>query len=166
MTRTVAALLVGGWLIGTLFMWAAALVNFGEAAELAAAPPAGFDPAVLESVARLQAGRANQALFAGWGWAQLALGAGAAALVWRIGRGAVRWLPLAAFVLVAGLQLFVVRPMNRLAATFELESRETVSAERERFGRLHGIYSGLDLLKAGLVAVTAAALAGRPRQGR
>lgn len=152
------AFILGAWLAGTLFMWLVAMKNFETAtAILTEDRPelASVTPHDLRAALRYQASEVNRLFFAGWGWAQVALGALATFSSWRRGLG--RIIPaicVGCWVVTLVLQLYIV-PETILVGR-QIDFAELPQAEA-RFWTLHHAYTGLDMAKF-LSLITASSL--------
>ena len=153
MTRpTLIALVLGGWIAGTLFMWAVATQNFRLVDRILAGPPEAFAararplaPGDTRLLMRYQASEVNRLFFERWGWAQVGLGA---LLGWLVFFGpADRWLRLSAAVMLLialALQFGVVPETVRLGRILDFAPRDPAPSEAARFWRLHGFDTALD----------------------
>ena len=158
MSRPGALVLLGLWLGLLAASWAMASATFRTVdrvlerarPELATRLSPLSEPD-RRTVLRHLASEVNRWMF-GWGAAaQLALAVVVAALLWPLG-GAPRWLALAALVTVAA-QAFGLGPAVRdVGIAHDFTPRPLPPDVRGRFGALHGLYVGLDLVKALLVA--------------
>lgn len=154
-------LVVGLWLGLLVSSWVMASANFhrAEAAAQATPAPLAAKLAPLPADDRRQAFRylaseINRWMFRAVALAQVALGALAAALLWREG-GAPRGLVIGALAVVL-LQLGALAPMiASVGREIDFLPRPLPPALGRRFGLLHGGYVLLDLAKA--VALAAAA---------
>jgi hypothetical protein len=162
--RTALALTLGGWLVGTLFMWFVATQNFATVDRILAAPPAAFqpmtatlDPAQTREVLRYEASELNRLYFDRWGYAQVLLALTAVALAWTGGRR-LRACILVAAVIAVGLQFYVVPETIRIGRSIDFQPREPETARHAEFWRLHNAYTGLDMLKFLTIAGCATAL--------
>ncbi len=158
-TRALIAFLLGAWLAGTFFMWAVATQNFRVVDRLLAAPGPEVSRRVAplaEGDARLlmrhQASEVNRLFFERWGWTQLALGLLVVWLVFSVSPDRALRLTVALMLLIAATTQFVVVPETvRLGRLLDFAPRsaasEPLGPEAARFWRLHGAYTGLDMLK-------------------
>lgn len=101
-------------------------------------------------VLRHLASEINRSMFRRWSLAQIALGALALALAWRLsGPG---YLLLAAAVLACLIQAFgLAGPIAELGRAIDFVPRPLPAETARRFGLLHAAYLGLDLAKAALL---------------
>jgi hypothetical protein len=151
--RTALALVLGGWVSGTLFMWFVATQNFAAVDRILAAPPAAFhsitaslDAAQAREVLRYEASELNRLYFDRWGYAQVLLALLGVALAWKGGRR-LRAGVLVAAVIVVGLQFYVVPETIRIGRSIDFQPRQPETARQAEFWRLHNAYTGLDMLK-------------------
>jgi hypothetical protein len=151
--RTALAFVLGGWAIGTLFMWGVATQNFAAVDRILAAPPAAFqsmtaslDAEQAREVLRYEASELNRLYFDRWGYAQVLLALIAVALAWNGGRR-IRAGILVAAVIAVGLQFYVVPETIRIGRMIDFQPRQLASARHAVFWRLHRAYTSLDMLK-------------------
>jgi hypothetical protein len=152
-----AALLLGAWLGGCVFMDMVATQNFRSADRLLANPP----PQTAESIQRLggrdlarvflrhQVSEQNRWYFNTWEGVQIGLGAALfLALLPRRAKGRVPLL-LAVLMLAAVLAMhFLLTPeITRLGRAIDFVPAGAPSADRTRFWIFHGAYSALELTK-------------------
>lgn len=161
-----AALLLGAWLGGCLFMDMVATANFRSVDRVLAAPPAPFALEIQalggHDAARMflrhQVSEQNRWYFVTWEQAQIGLGA-ALFLLLVFGTDSGR-LALLAAVLMLGLVLvmhfFLTPEITRLGRVIDFVPPGAPSGERTRFWVFHGAYSASELLKLGLGIVLAA----------
>jgi len=156
MHHRIAAFLLGAWILGSLFMMFVATQNFGTVDRvLASAPPAMIQAMGSEharQLLRYMAGQENQLFFVTWEFAQIALSATLAGLLF-FGAGSRSLAPLAGslFLLTAVQRFWVTREMISLAGQLD------TSALASRFSGLHALYGGIEVLKL-LVALAIAGL--------
>jgi hypothetical protein len=172
--RRFAALLLGAWLAGCVFMDMVATQNFRSVDRLLAAPPpqiaermqamGGHDPA--RTFLRYQASELNRSYFDNWERAQIVLDA-VLFLVLLFGSAPNR-LMLLFTLLMLGLVLlmhFYLTPeITRLGRVIDFVAPGTPSPDRTRFWTFHGAYSACELLKFGLGTVLAVLLVRRRRR--
>lgn len=172
--RRFAALLLGVWLAGCVFMDMVATQNFRSVDRLLAAPP----PQIAERIQamgghdlarvflRYQASELNRLYFDNWERAQIVLGM-LLFLVLLFGSQPKR-LMLLLELLILGLVLvmhFYLTPeITRLGRTIDFVAPGTPSPERARFWTFHGAYSACELVKFGLGTVLAVLLVRRRRR--
>ena len=170
-SQTLTAVLLGAWLAGTLFMWAVATQNFRLVDRLLDAPTAEVTartaplaPGDARLLMRYQASEVNRLFFDRWGWAQLALGA---VLAWLVFRGpadrTLRALALLMLLVAAALQFAVVPETVRLGRLLDFAARSPAAPEAAPFWRLHHAYTALDMGKF-LLGLMALARLSRSRQ--
>jgi hypothetical protein len=160
-SRPILLLLLGFWLGLLVASWLLAPATFRIADRILADPPPEMSrrlAAVAEPdrrvVLRHLAAEVNRWMFGGWGAAQLALALAVVALTWRR-PGAARWIALAALALVLVQSLWLVPLVRDLGRTVDFSARPLPADLAGRFGRLHGAYALLDLVKAALLSVLA-----------
>jgi len=172
--RRFAALLLGAWLAGCVFMDMVATQNFRSVDHLLAAPPpqiaeriqamGGHDLA--RAFLRYQASELNRSYFDNWERAQIVLGA--VLFLVLLFRSPPNRLMLLLTLLMLGLVLvmhFYLTPeITRLGRTIDFVSPGTPSPDRTRFWTFHGAYSACELVKFGLGTVLAVLLARRRRR--
>lgn len=162
--RSALAVILGGWLFGTLFMWFVATQNFAAVDRILAAPPeqfrsmtAGLAAAEAREVLRYEASELNRLFFDRWGYAQALLALVAVVLAWNGGRR-LRAAIIVAAVITVGLQLYVVPETIRIGRIIDFQPREPETPQQAQFWRLHHAYTGLDMLKFLTVAGSCVAL--------
>ena len=154
--RRLAALLLGAWLGGSVFMDMVATQNFRSVDRLLAAPPAqvaeriqalgGHDAARV--FLRYQVSEQNRWYFESWERAQIVLGA---ALFLVLVFGAVPnrltlLLVLLMLAMVLVMRFFLTPEIIRLGRAADFAP----AADRTRFWTFHGMYSAGELIKLGL----------------
>lgn len=164
--RPVAAvilLLVGLWSAGTLFMWQVAIQNFAVAERIAGSSPDGLRAAVgalseegLRSALRFQASEVNRLFFHWWGWLQIPLAVGCAALAFRLRQKTLVWAALAMLAISLFLAAYVVPETVRFGRLIDFAAEGSMPETHASFWTLHHLYTGLDLLKFGLGLAMAA----------
>jgi hypothetical protein len=167
-TRAALLFLAGAWLGALVLSWAVAGATFRTAESVAAlvsGAPAGdqvarVPPETRRPLFRHVASEVNRWMFARFGWAQLLVAVVVALLAWPLG-GAVRWLSVAALVMVA-VQGFGLGPaILSLGRAVDFVPRPLPPDVGRRFVLLHGGYVILDLAKAVMLVALAALLARR-----
>jgi hypothetical protein len=158
MKRDIALILIGAWLLGTLFMGVVAAENFYLLDRLLAARPnTGFNRVVellgadaAREFMRYVSSELNRWFFVVWGIAQVVLGG---LLVWMVrGTGARRVRVGAgimlgfALILAAGL----TPPILSVGRMLDFVPRDPPPPELATFGLLHAAYSIAELGKLGL----------------
>jgi hypothetical protein len=169
--RRFACFLLGAWLAGGLFMALVATENFRSVDRLLAKPaaPAAQQLGKLGPAARpllrYQVSEQNRWYFETWGVVETGIGA---ALLMVLLFGSTETL----FVLLLSLLMLLIALVQRFVLTPEIVVLGRVidfvpaglrSPERSRFWTLHGMYSGLEVLKWILGLVLAARLIFRKR---
>ena len=161
MSRPAVLFLLGVWLGLLVASWLVASATFRTVDRVLAEArpePAGRLAPVPEPERRMAlrhlASEVNRWMFGWWAVAQLALGVACVLLTWPRG-GAIRWLSLAALLIVLA-QAFGLGPAIRdLGRSLDFAARPLPREVAGRFGALHGAFVVLDLAKAGLVAALA-----------
>jgi hypothetical protein len=154
-----AALLLGAWLGGCLFMDTVATENFRSVDRMLAAPPAqmkariqtlgGHDEA--RALLRYQASEQNRQYFSTWEGVQIGLGLLLILMLVVAGHRdrVTLWLP-ALMLGVALLTHFLLTPeITRLGRAMDFAPVGRPSGDSTRFWVFHGIYSALELIKLG-----------------
>jgi hypothetical protein len=170
--RRLAALLLGAWLGGSVFMDMVATQNFRSVDRLLAAPPAqvaeriqalgGHDAARV--FLRYQVSEQNRWYFQTWERVQVALGA-VLFLVLLFGAVPNRVTLLITLLMLAMVLLmhfFLTPEITRLGRAADFAP----AADRTRFWTFHGMYSAGELIKLGLGIVLAARLLRRAKKGQ
>ena len=170
--RRFAALLLGAWLAGCVFMDMVATQNFRSVDRLLAAPPpqiaermqamGGHDLA--RAFLRYQASELNRSYFDNWERAQIVLGA---VLFLVFGSPANRLMLLLTLLmlgLVLAMHFYLTPEITRLGRTIDFVAPGTPSPDRARFWTFHGAYSACELVKFGLGTVLAVLLVRRRRR--
>jgi uncharacterized membrane protein YkgB len=152
--RRIASFLIGAWIAASLLMAYVATQNFHNVDRILAAPSAGASK-MLESLGhdqarmllRYQAAEENRAYFSDWEFVQIILGVALTAmllLATHVNRLMV--LICGLMVLLVGFMHFALTP----EITFTGRAFDFVppgAGGRGHFWVLHGLYSGLELLK-------------------
>ena len=172
--RRFAALLLGAWLAGCVFMDMVATQNFRSVDRLLAAPPpqiaeriqamGGHDLA--RAFLRYQASELNRSYFDNWERAQIALGA-VLFLVLLFGSPPNRLMLLLTLLMVSlvlVMHFYLTPEITRLGRAIDFVSPGTPSPDRTRFWTFHGAYSACELAKFGLGTVLAVLLVRRRRR--
>jgi hypothetical protein len=173
--RRFAALLLGFWLAGCVFMDMVATQNFRSVDRLLAAPPpqiaeriqamGGHDLA--RAFLRYQASELNRSYFDNWERAQIVLGA-VLFFVLLFGSAPNRLLLLLTLLmlgLVLLMRFYLTPEITRLGRGMDFVSPSTPSPDRARFWTFHGAYSACELVKFGLGTVLAVLLVRRRKRG-
>ena len=153
--RGLLLFLLGAWCGATVFMWLVATQNFAVATKLLEAPSSDFASAAsplaadnLRLVLRHQASEVNRLMFDGWGLVQVPLAAVALALAWRLRPGKFLLVAIGVMLLITlFLQFYAVPETIRLGRLMDFVPRDPPPPEATAFWRLHGAYTGLDMLK-------------------
>ena len=156
MHHRIAAFLLGAWILGSLFMMFVATQNFRTVDRvLTSAPPAMIQAIGNEQVRfllRYMAGQENQLFFVTWEFAQIALSATLAGLLFfGIGNRVLATLAGGLFLLTAVQRFWVTPEMISLAGQLD------TSALASRFSGLHALYGGIEVLKL-LIALASACI--------
>lgn len=147
---------LGLWLGLLLASWVIATVNF-RSVDRVLGPElrpeldqrlAGISAADRRAALRHLASEINRWTFRHWSLAQLALGALALGLAWRV-PGAPRVPLVVAFALALAQALAFVGPITDLGRSLDFLPRPLPPAIAHRFGMLHAAYVGGDAAKAG-----------------
>jgi hypothetical protein len=158
-SRRLASLLIGAWLAASIFMDFTAIQNFRSVDRFLSAPgPLGAEQIKAiggRSEARvfLRAGAAetNRFLFEQWEYTQLAL-ALVLLTVFVFGHGdvprAALLLAILMMAIVAADRFLLTGEITRLGRLLDFPN--TPGADEALFWKLHGVYSGLELLKIAL----------------
>jgi hypothetical protein len=172
--RRFAALVLGIWLAGCVFMDMVATQNFRSVDRLLAAPP----PPIAERVQamgghdlaraflRYQASELNRSYFDNWERAQIVLGA-VLFLVLLFGSPPNRLMLLLTLLmlgLVLVMHFYLTPEITLLGRTIDFVSPGTPSPGRTRFWTFHGAYSACELVKFGMGTVLAVLLVRRRRR--
>lgn len=147
-SRRIATFTIGLWLGAGVFADLAVTQNFATVDRFLATRPSDANRAAERVLMRRNAGEENNFLFANWELTELAIGGLMLLLVLRSGR-----LPTGltvAMLAIVAAQHFALSP-----EITELGRQEPVTP---RFRMLHGIYSGVELLKLAVGAVLAVVL--------
>ena len=132
--QRISAFLLGGWILGSLFMIFVAIQNFRMADFLGNSET--------HALLRDMAGRLNQVFFVNWERAELVLGVVLTAVLLLGVRN--RWQAILSGVLLilVAVQHFGVTP-QMLALSAHLDNAATA----EQFGKLHAAYGVLEVVK-------------------
>jgi uncharacterized protein DUF4149 len=160
--RILEAALLGVWIGWTLFMWFAAGSSFTTVDRIAGSPSAGLEKVVqplgaenTRLVLRHAASEINRALFRGYGWVEIALGAILMLLVWRQApRDNVACTIVGVMLALVFILTLVITPwMVSLGRGIDFNREGAAPEVMRRFWTLHGAFTGLDGAKllAGIV---------------
>ncbi len=158
-SRRLASLLIGAWLAASIFMDFTAIQNFRSVDRFLSAP----GPLTAEHIRsiggreqarvflRAEAAEANRFFFEQWEYSQLVLGVMLLA-VFVFGHGDAPRIAMVLTILmlciVAADRFLLTGEITRLGRMLDYPG--TQGAEPATFWRLHGIYSGMELLKLAL----------------
>jgi hypothetical protein len=159
MSRGLALLVLGAWMGLLVASWAVAQASFGKADAAAANPHAQASGEGARPLLRYLAAEINRAMFGSRTVAELALGLGLVALLFR---GPGRGLAIAALVVVVLQGALLAPAIASLGRSLDFLPRPLPGDVAKRFGMLHGAYVLLDLGKAALLAWASAALLRSP----
>ncbi|MFN0166819.1 MAG: hypothetical protein ACKV22_10350 [Bryobacteraceae bacterium] len=158
-TRRVVSWILGAWLAGCVFMFWVATQNFRSVDRLLATPAPEAAALLAKAgrhdmrlLLRYHSSELNRLYFSGWEWAQLLLGAAAAAA--SAGFKSSRSMGGVVLFLVAltAAEHWLLTPdIVSLGRAIDFVAGPT--PERERFWKLHGAYSGIEVLKMIALAV-------------
>lgn len=154
--RTVMALLLGGWLLGTLLVAGVAAENFFMVDRLLASHSsaefqqkvAPLPPGEARVVLRYLSSELNRFYFRVWGGVELVLGCALLALAMKHGKNRRLTIGLSLMLALGLLMLFYITPqLVEIGRGLDFVPRDTPPPELARFGSLHAAYSVLDLVK-------------------
>ena len=154
--RTVMALLLGGWLLGTLLVAGVAAENFFMVDRLLQPPsPSEFQqkiaplpPGDARVVLRYLSSELNRFYFRVWGGVELVLGGALLALAIKNGKNRHVTIGLSLMFALGLLLLFYITPqLVEIGRGLDFARRDQPPPELAQFGRLHAAYSILDLCK-------------------
>ncbi len=162
---------LGLWCGGTLFMWSVATQNFAVAQQLLDDPSPEFSATAaalshenLRLTLRHQASEVNRLFFDRWGLVQVPVALLALGLAWRSGSGKlVVAFTVLMLLIVLFLQFYVVPETVRLGRILDFLPRTAEPPAAAPFWRLHHTYTGLDMLKFLLAAVSGLLLTRKDR---
>ena len=151
--KSLALLLVGGWIIGSLIMFFVATQNFRTVDRVLGRPTPQAEP-VLKTVPhetarpllRHLSSELNRLYFVVWNLAQIALGLGVLFAVARLGLRTETILTIVMIVIVVALLGATPRIIS-LGRFLDFVPRNPPPLEMPAFWKLHGFYTGLDTLK-------------------
>jgi len=169
----IAAFLLGAWLLGTLFMIFVATRNFATVDRIMKNPPPdaykmigalGNDNA--RQLLRYAAGEENRYFFENWELAQLVLGVLlTGVLVFGVENRMLAGFSGAMLILTIFEHLKVTPEMTWLGRSFDFLPWTAESLDRDKFWRLHGVYSAIEIMKM-LLAIVVAGFLFQLRQRR
>jgi hypothetical protein len=154
--KSLALLLLGAWLAGSLIMFFVATQNFrtvdrilGSPGVEAAGPLSAVPAGVLRPLLRHLSSELNRLYFFSWGIAQMVLGLAVLALVFRDRTQVI--LAASMLVLVVGLALFVTPQITEIGRALDFVSRNPLppasAPAMAKFWKLHAAFTGLDGIK-------------------
>jgi hypothetical protein len=155
-TRRLAALLLGAWLAGSIFMSAVATGNFAAVDRLLASPaPAAkqyirtLGVSQTRALLRYQVSEQNRRYFEQWELVQLGLGI---ALVLTVvfatnGSRLATGLSLGMLVIVVILHWLITPQVITLGSALDFLPPNAPALERARFWRFHNAYTTLEVIK-------------------
>ena len=154
--RTLIALLLGGWLLGTLLVGGIAAENFFLIDQLLdSSSHSSFQNNVAQlpdgearAMLRYLASELNRFYFHVWGWVQLILGAACLTLATLGLRRKKFFLGFSFMLAVVAVTAFYITPeIIAVGRSLDFVPREPPPPGMAAFGRLHAAYSILDLAK-------------------
>ena len=153
-----ALVLIGAWVMGTIFMAVVATQNFYVIDRLLAAGLVeGFNKVIVSlgndvarEFMRYVSSELNRLFFVGWGIVQTAMGALLLWLVWRSDSRRVRLGALAMFVLAVILMAGLTPPIVSVGRALDFVPRDPRPPELTTFGLIHAAYTLVDFAKLGL----------------
>lgn len=157
--RRLASFVLGAWLAGSVLIDAVAIQNFrsverflGSPAALAAQDIHTLGRGETRVLLRHLVAEQNRFYFEHWEWIGLAIGLCFLFLL-ILGSRPPKvpiLLALAMVAIVLGQRVALTPQITRLGRTLDFVAPNAASPERDTFWTLHGIYSGLELLKLGI----------------
>ena len=166
-SRRLAAVLLGAWLAGSLFMMTLATHNLRSVDDLLKAPPREAAEMVsrlgqpqARALLRYHAAELNRWYFTVWEWCQLGLGVVLfLALAFSHRRSTIA-VALCLFMLAATLAMrtLLTPAIIALGKAIDFVPAAQPSPERDRFWVLHSAYSVVEVLKLGCGLVLAGVL--------
>lgn len=173
--RRFAAFLIGAWLAGCLLMDLVAIQNFRSVDRLLAEPDLGI-ATQLRSLGhdnagvflRHHAGEQNRWYFEQWERVQFGVALALfLALLFGASPNKYALMLCAGMVFLVIAERFLLTPeITRLGRIVDLIPPDAPSPDRDRFWTLHGLYSAVDLSKAGLGLWLAGTILIRGRKDR
>jgi len=159
----IAAFLLGAWLLGSLFTAFVATRNFHTVDAVLGAPPPEASKMIqtlghanARQLLRHLAGEENRGLFEAWELTQLVLGTALTGfLLFGVKKRLLAGLA-GAMLIVTLFQHFKITPeMLWMGRSIDFLPGTTESQARDQFWKLHGIYSGIEVVKMLLAVITA-----------
>jgi hypothetical protein len=158
--RALMAFLLGAWLLGMVLIAFVAAENFFEVDRLLASPPATeyraefqnrlapLAPGDARIALRFLSSELNRFYFRVWGGAEILLGGVLLALAAKRGKDRKLTIGVGGMLALSLLMTFYLTPeLVEVGRALDFVPRDTPPPQLGRFGRLHGAYSALDLLK-------------------
>ncbi len=158
-SRRLAALVLGAWLAGSLFMIGVATSNFKIVGNILKEPPPparaqieGLTEDGARMLLRLVASEQNRFFFHAWETAQIGLGAALALtlLFATNGHRVVMGLSLAMLALVIVTHFLLTPEITALGRVIDYVPADRQTEERVLFWKYHNVYSGTELVKLAL----------------
>jgi hypothetical protein len=157
----IAAFLLGCWLLGSLFITFVATENFNIVDAVLSSPPPEASKMIqtlgdqnARQLLRYLAGEENRGFFQDWELAQLALGTALVGfLLFGIEKRLLAVLAGAMLILTLFQHFKITPELDWTGRSIDFAPAE--SQARDQFWKLHGIYSGIEVVKM-LLAVTTA----------
>jgi len=155
--RTTIALLLGGWLLGTLLLGGVASENFFMIDTLLHSPSAHptfqkdvvqLSPDEARPMLRYLVSELNRFYFNVWGWFELVLGVLVLALALRTLKRSKFTIGFSAMLAVVAVMDFYITPkITQVGRSLDFVPRQAPPPGMVEFGMLHATYSLLDLGK-------------------
>ena len=150
--------LIGAWVMGTIFMAVVATQNFYVIDRLLGTGLVeGFNNVIVSlghdvarEFMRYVSSELNRLFFVGWGIVQTAMGALLLWLVWRSDSRRVRLGALAMFLLAVILTAGLTPPIVSVGRALDFVPRDPRPPELTTFGLIHAAYTLVDFAKLGL----------------
>ena len=159
-SKRLTSWLLGAWIGCSLFMFLIATHNFKAVPDLLAEPGGAKElierlgPDGAKMLLRYHSSELNRFYFQAWEFVQIGVIAVVASLAWstmgprKTGRVL---LVLIALILLAE-RSYITPEIVRIGRMMDFTPADTVSAARAQFWTLHGLYSGVEVLKVMLLA--------------
>jgi len=169
----IATFLLGAWLFGSLFLAFAATRNFHTVDAVLGSPPTEASKMIqtlgegnARQLLRYLAGEENRGYFETWELVQLALGAALTGiLLFGVERRMLAGLAGAMLALTLFEHLKITPELIPMGRSIVFVPASGQSEAHAQFGKLHGIYGGIEVLKM-LLAVTITGFLLPARRGR
>ncbi len=154
LSRSVALVLLGAWLMGTVFMGVVATQNFYTIDRLLEGSPNQTFRGVVSDLGnprsrdflRYLSSELNRLLFWVWGLSQVLIGGVTLWLLWPSG-GRVRWGIVTMLTAVVVLTFGLTPPIVDVGRQLDFLPRDPPPPELATFGLLHAAYTVTDFLK-------------------